>query len=179
MCSKIVTSTVSSNSPISSLCIVDQSQQQCKLSPLTSSTSSSTSSGNSSVIVKPCSRTKSSENPSCNNNNSCSNSSNKPPIVVPLSKVAVADNSNSNKREDLTSLGSDDSGIICGSESYQVSLNRIHQSHEILDSGEMDAEEECIEILDTTSMNEEYGMLQSNLCFYQSPDNDFQTPKKT
>ncbi|XP_055846245.1 uncharacterized protein LOC129912144 isoform X2 [Episyrphus balteatus] len=180
MCSKIVTSTVSSNSPISSTCIVDQSQQQCKLSSLTSSTSSSASSGNSSVIVEPCSRTKSSENPSCNNNNSCSNSSNKPPIVVPLSKVAVADNSNSKKREDLTSLGSDDSGIICGSESDQVSLNRIRQSHESLDSGEMDAEEECIEILDTTSMDEEYGMLQSDLCFYQSPETDCQTlrPRK-
>ncbi|XP_055914626.1 serine-rich adhesin for platelets isoform X2 [Eupeodes corollae] len=184
MCSKIVTSTVSSNSPISSTCIVDQSsEQQCKLSSLTSSTSLSTaSSGNSSVIVEPCSRTKSSESSSCNNNISSSSSSNKLPIVVPLSKVAVvvADNNNSKKREDLTSLGSDDSGIICGSESDQVSLNRIRQSHESLDSGEMDAEEECIEILDTTSMDEEYGMLQSDLCFYQSPDTDCQTlrPRK-
>lgn len=176
MCSKIVTSTVSSNSPISSTCIVDQSQQ-CKLSSLTSSTLSSASSCNSSVIVEPCSRTKLSENPSCNS----SLSNNKPPIVVPLSKVAVSENSgNSKKREDLTSLGSDDSGIICGSESDQVSLNRIRQSHESLDSGEMDAEEECIEILDTTSMDEEYGMLQSDLCFYQSPDTDCHTlrPRK-
>ncbi|XP_037908693.1 uncharacterized protein LOC119650198 [Hermetia illucens] len=78
-------------------------------------------------------------------------------------------NPDNKKREDLTSLGSDDSGIICGSESDQLSLNRIRQSHESLDSGEIDPEEECIEILETTSMDEEYKMLQSDLCFYQTP----------
>lgn len=99
------------------------------------------------------------------------------------------------KREDLTSLGSDDSGkrihsfarpekslmhakfitgIICGSEPDQASLNRIRRSHESIDSGEIDAEgEECIEILDTTSMDEDYRMLQSDLlCFYQSSEDD-------
>ncbi|XP_073843433.1 phosphatidylinositol 4-kinase beta fwd isoform X2 [Musca autumnalis] len=79
------------------------------------------------------------------------------------------------KREDLTSLGSDDSGIICGSDSDQISLNRIRHSHESLDSGEMDNEEECIDMLETNSMDEEYNMLQSDLCFYQSPDTDCRT----
>lgn len=73
----------------------------------------------------------------------------------------------SKKREDLTSLGSDDSGIICGSEPDHTSLTRIRRSRESLDSGEIDpSEEECIEILETTSMDEEYRMLQSDLCFY-------------
>ncbi|XP_063702809.1 phosphatidylinositol 4-kinase beta [Culicoides brevitarsis] len=73
------------------------------------------------------------------------------------------------KREDLTSLGSDDSGIICCSEGDQQSLNRIRRSRESLDSGEIDpSEEECIEILETTSMDEEYRALQSDLCFYPS-----------
>ncbi|XP_062710398.1 uncharacterized protein LOC109409370 [Aedes albopictus] len=73
----------------------------------------------------------------------------------------------SKKREDLTSLGSDDSGIICGSEPDHTSLTRICRSRESLDSGEIDpSEEECIEILETTSMDEEYRMLQSDLCFY-------------
>lgn len=77
------------------------------------------------------------------------------------------------KREDLTSLGSDDSGIICGSEPDQASLNRIRRSHESIDSGEIDAEEECIEMLDTNSMDEDYRMLQSDLlCFYQSSEDD-------
>uniref|UniRef100_A0A1I8MFP5 Phosphatidylinositol 4-kinase beta n=2 Tax=Musca domestica TaxID=7370 RepID=A0A1I8MFP5_MUSDO len=79
------------------------------------------------------------------------------------------------KREDLTSLGSDDSGIICGSDSDQISLNRIRHSHESLDSGEMDNEEECIDMLETNSMDEEYNMLQSDLCFYQSLDTDCRT----
>ncbi|EDX07017.1 GD25715 [Drosophila simulans] len=75
------------------------------------------------------------------------------------------------KREDLTSLGSDDSGIICGSESDQISLNRICHSHESLDSGEMDAdadaEEECVDLMDTTSIDEEYNIMQSDhLCLY-------------
>ncbi|KAH8379724.1 hypothetical protein KR009_006817 [Drosophila setifemur] len=79
----------------------------------------------------------------------------------------------SKKREDLTSLGSDDSGIICGSESDQISLNRICHSHESLDSGEMDAdadadaEEECVDLMDTTSIDEEYSLVQSDqICFY-------------
>ncbi|KAH8301905.1 hypothetical protein KR044_000498 [Drosophila immigrans] len=92
----------------------------------------------------------------------------------------------SKKREDLTSLGSDDSGIICGSESDQISLNRICHSHESLDSGEMDAdadgdadadadEEECIDMMETTSMDEDYNLMQSDLCFYPPPHaaNDF------
>ncbi|XP_052565744.1 phosphatidylinositol 4-kinase beta [Culex pipiens pallens] len=75
--------------------------------------------------------------------------------------------SDAKKREDLTSLGSDDSGIICGSEPDHNSLNRIRRSRESLDSGEIDpSEEECIEILETTSMDEEYRMLQADLCFY-------------
>lgn len=77
------------------------------------------------------------------------------------------------KREDLTSLGSDDSGIICGSEPDQQSLTRIRRSRESIDSasgGENEqSEEECIEILETTSMDEDYRMLQSDLCFYQIP----------
>ncbi|KAH8349638.1 hypothetical protein KR084_003199 [Drosophila pseudotakahashii] len=81
----------------------------------------------------------------------------------------------SKKREDLTSLGSDDSGIICGSESDQISLNRICHSHESLDSGEMDAdaeadadgEEECVDLMETTSIDEEYNLMQpDHLCFY-------------
>lgn len=46
----------------------------------------------------------------------------------------------------------------------------IRRSHESLDSGEIDPEEECIEIIETTSMKEEYRMLQSDLCFYQTPE---------
>ncbi|XP_064535699.1 uncharacterized protein fwd [Drosophila montana] len=78
------------------------------------------------------------------------------------------------KREDLTSLGSDDSGIICGSESDQISLNRICHSHESLDSGEMDAdadadgEAECIDMLETTSMDEEYNIMEPDLYFFPS-----------
>lgn len=61
-------------------------------------------------------------------------------------------------------------GIICGSEPDQQSLNN-RRSHESLDSGENDQSEneECIELLETTSMDEDYKMLQSDLCFYQSP----------
>ena len=40
----------------------------------------------------------------------------------------------------------------------------------------MDQEEECIEILETTSMDEEYRMLQSDLCFYQLMDSGKQDP---
>uniref|UniRef100_A0A182FF70 Phosphatidylinositol 4-kinase beta n=1 Tax=Anopheles albimanus TaxID=7167 RepID=A0A182FF70_ANOAL len=83
------------------------------------------------------------------------------------SSLSSAKDSESKKREDLTSLGSDDSGIICGSEPDHTSLTRIRRSRESLDSGEIDpSEEECIEILETTSMDEEYRMLQSDLCFY-------------
>ncbi|KFB51734.1 hypothetical protein ZHAS_00019825 [Anopheles sinensis] len=81
--------------------------------------------------------------------------------------ISGSKDSESKKREDLTSLGSDDSGIICGSEPDHTSLTRIRRSRESLDSGEIDpSEEECIEILETTSMEEEYRMLQSDLCFY-------------
>uniref|UniRef100_A0A182NHS9 Phosphatidylinositol 4-kinase beta n=1 Tax=Anopheles dirus TaxID=7168 RepID=A0A182NHS9_9DIPT len=80
---------------------------------------------------------------------------------------SIVKDSDNKKREDLTSLGSDDSGIICGSEPDHTSLTRIRRSRESLDSGEIDpSEEECIEILETTSMEEEYRMLQSDLCFY-------------
>lgn len=61
------------------------------------------------------------------------------------------------------------SGILCGSEPDQQSLNN-RRSHESLDSGENEQSEgeECIELLETTSMDEDYKMLQSDLCFYQS-----------
>lgn len=60
-------------------------------------------------------------------------------------------------------------GIICGSEPDQQSLNN-RRSHESLDSGdnEQSEGEECIELLETTSMDEDYKMLQSDLCIYQS-----------
>lgn len=87
--------------------------------------------------------------------------------------------SESKKREDLTSLGSDDSGIICGSEPDQQSLNN-RRSHESLDSGENEQSEgeECIELLETTSMDEDYKMLQSDLCFYQSSSSASSTTLK-
>lgn len=61
------------------------------------------------------------------------------------------------------------SGILCGSEPDQQSLNN-RRSHESLDSGENEQSEgeECIELLETTSMDEDYKMLQQDLCFYQS-----------
>lgn len=86
--------------------------------------------------------------------------------------VTSSGDSNTKKREDLTSLGSDDSGIICSSETDQASLTRMRRSRESLDSGEMDPEEECIEILETTSMDEEYKTLQSDLTFYAASDDD-------
>lgn len=60
-------------------------------------------------------------------------------------------------------------GIICGSEPDQQSLNN-RRSHESLDSGdnEQSEGEECIELLETTSMDEDYKALQSDLCFYQT-----------
>lgn len=87
--------------------------------------------------------------------------------------------SDNKKREDLTSLGSDDSGIICGSEPDQTVITRIRRSHESIDSGDIEAEEECIEMLDTTSMDEDYRMLQSDLlCFYQSSEDDTATVRE-
>lgn len=66
-------------------------------------------------------------------------------------------------------------GILCGSEPDQQSLNN-RRSHESLDSGENEQSqsegEECIELLETTSMDEEYKALQSDLCFYQSQKKD-------
>lgn len=86
--------------------------------------------------------------------------------------------SNTKKREDLTSLGSDDSGIICSSETDQASLTRMRRSRESLDSGEMDPEEECIEILETVSMDEEYKTLQSDLSFYAPSDDEKHASKQ-
>lgn len=54
------------------------------------------------------------------------------------------------------------SGIICNSETDQTSLTRIRRSRESLDSGEMDAEEECIEILDVPYLDKEHKMLPSD-----------------
>lgn len=88
---------------------------------------------------------------------------------------------NPKKREDLTSLGSDDSGIICNSETDQASLTRMRRSRESLDSGEIDPEEECIEILETTSMDEEYKNLQSDFQINQvsqASDDDKQAAKQ-
>jgi hypothetical protein len=65
-------------------------------------------------------------------------------------------------------------GIICGSEEADQSLNN-RRSHESLDSGETEQSEgdgegeECIEeLVETTSMDEDYRELQSDLCFYQT-----------
>ncbi|KAG4077487.1 hypothetical protein HA402_002914 [Bradysia odoriphaga] len=81
-------------------------------------------------------------------------------------------NNNNKKKEDLTSLGSDDSGILCGSETDQASITRqIRRSHDSIDSGEVDAEEE---ILETTSMDEEYRMIQSDLFFFNATENDLE-----
>jgi phosphatidylinositol 4-kinase B len=58
-------------------------------------------------------------------------------------------------------------GILCGSEPDQQSLNN-RRSHESLDSGETEQSEgeECMEIVETTSMDEDYRELQSDLCLY-------------
>ncbi|KAL7051140.1 hypothetical protein ACKWTF_004350 [Chironomus riparius] len=88
-------------------------------------------------------------------------------------QIMACKDSESKKREDLTSLGSDDSGILCGSEEAdQRSLNN-RRSRESLDSGENDnsENEECIELVETTSMDEDYRELQSDLCFYQPATN--------
>lgn len=74
------------------------------------------------------------------------------------------------KREDLTSLGSDDSGIICSSETEQSSLTRIRRSRESLDSGEIDPEEECIEIIEITSTDEEDKTAPSDLAYASADD---------
>lgn len=78
---------------------------------------------------------------------------------------------NNKKKEDLTSLGSDDSGILCGSETDQASIRQIRRSHDSIDSGEVDPEEE---ILETTSMDEEYRMIQSDLFFFNATENDLE-----
>lgn len=79
---------------------------------------------------------------------------------------------NNKKKEDLTSLGSDDSGILCGSETDQASITRqIRRSHDSIDSGEVDPEEE---ILETTSMDEEYRMIQSDLFFFNTTENELE-----
>lgn len=60
-------------------------------------------------------------------------------------------------------------GILCGSEPDQQSLNN-RQSNESLDSGETEQSEgegeECMEIVETTSMDEDYRELQLDLCLY-------------
>lgn len=112
--------------------------------------------------------------PTRNNNNS-TNSNNLDQVKLDVSSTG---DSNTKKREDLTSLGSDDSGIICSSETDQASLTRMRRSRESLDSGELDPEEECIEILETTSMDEEYKTLQSDLTFYATSDDDKQAIKQ-
>ncbi|XP_031617760.1 uncharacterized protein LOC116337386 [Contarinia nasturtii] len=106
--------------------------------------------------------------PTRSNNLANSNNSEK----VKCDNVSSNGDSTTKKREDLTSLGSDDSGIICSSETDQASLTRMRRSRESLDSGEIDPEEECIEILETTSMDEEYKTLQSDLTFYAASDDD-------
>ncbi|XP_065360650.1 phosphatidylinositol 4-kinase beta isoform X2 [Calliphora vicina] len=135
------------------------------------SSDSATSSSSSTVQRAASSASTASSNASSTNSSFASGSNNALAVINGSGHV----NQNGKKREDLTSLGSDDSGIICGSDSDQISLNRIRHSHESLDSGEMDNEEECIDMLETNSMDEEYNMLQSDLCFYQSPDTDCRT----
>lgn len=63
-------------------------------------------------------------------------------------------------------------GIICSSETDQASLTRMRRSRESLDSGEIDPEEECIEILETISMEEEFKTLQSDLSYCLASDDD-------
>ncbi|XP_046807626.1 uncharacterized protein LOC111686482 isoform X1 [Lucilia cuprina] len=135
------------------------------------SSDSATSSSSSTVQRAASSASTASSNASSTNSSFASGSNNALAVITGSNHV----NQNGKKREDLTSLGSDDSGIICGSDSDQISLNRIRHSHESLDSGEMDNEEECMDMLETTSMDEEYNMLQSDLRFYQSPDTDCRT----
>lgn len=53
-------------------------------------------------------------------------------------------------------------GIICNSETDQMSLTRMRRSRESLDSGEIDGDEECIEVLDASHHNEEYKTLQAD-----------------
>ncbi|GAB0094598.1 uncharacterized protein DMENIID0001_099180 [Sergentomyia squamirostris] len=57
-------------------------------------------------------------------------------LTVVSTGVKGANGETQKKKDDLTSLGSDDSGIICGSEPDQASLSKItRQSRESLDSG--------------------------------------------
>lgn len=55
-------------------------------------------------------------------------------------------------------------GILCGYETDQASLNLNCRSRESLDSADV---EECIEILENISMNEDYTMMQSDLTLGQ------------
>ncbi|TDG45128.1 hypothetical protein AWZ03_008466 [Drosophila navojoa] len=79
---------------------------------------------------------------------------------------------NNKKREDLTSLGSDDSGILCGSESDQFSLNRICHSHESLDLGAMDVNtnaDDDVEAEQTaTPIDSDRKKIESDHCFMSS-----------
>ncbi|EDW73638.1 uncharacterized protein Dwil_GK17653, isoform A [Drosophila willistoni] len=200
MCSKIVTTAASvtsalSTSPTPALTSIATTMPvSVKVNPVQKLQSVACSSSKPSVVVESCPtlrlRPKSSEvagqeiivgsgGSGSSSNNSCSSSG------------------SSKKREDLTSLGSDDSGIICGSESDQLSLNRICHSHESLDSGEMDtdavvpdadadAQEECIDIMDSASLDEEYNAIMQtteHLCCYhlqtQSNDIDCRTLRPT
>ncbi|KAG4073593.1 hypothetical protein HA402_000817 [Bradysia odoriphaga] len=59
------------------------------------------------------------------------------------------------KREELISLGSDDSGIICGLEvDSHLSEKKCHRSQESFDSGGVDVDEECSETSDNRTMND-------------------------
>ncbi|KAJ6643224.1 Phosphatidylinositol 4-kinase beta [Pseudolycoriella hygida] len=58
------------------------------------------------------------------------------------------------KREELISLGSDDSGIICGLE-VDPRLAQCHRSQESFDSSGVDVDEECSETFDNRNMNDE------------------------
>ncbi|KRF81598.1 phosphatidylinositol 4-kinase beta isoform X2 [Drosophila virilis] len=81
----------------------------------------------------------------------------------------------SKKREDLASLGSDDSGIICGSESDQISLSRIGHSHEALNLGAMDANAEagakkCIDFVEAKFTEVACNPIESDACTFSSAE---------
>ncbi|XP_017857736.1 PREDICTED: phosphatidylinositol 4-kinase beta-like [Drosophila arizonae] len=91
----------------------------------------------------------------------------------PQETIYVCSSTGKNKkREDLTSLGSDDSGILCGSESDQLSLNRISHSHESLDLGAMDVNAKAdgdVEAEQTTTpIDADRNRIESDLCFLSS-----------
>ncbi|XP_059613676.1 phosphatidylinositol 4-kinase beta [Phlebotomus argentipes] len=57
-------------------------------------------------------------------------------LTVTAASTVKGSGESQKKKDDLTSLGSDDSGIICGSEPDQTPLSKAaRQSHESLDSG--------------------------------------------